>query len=297
VVSVSSATLGITGAVTVCEATAWVAPAWTFPATGLAVIEGAQRLRFSDINETSWLIEPGPATPGLGLLPVVPFGGPLDVSLWPEWPEVVLDAAASLGTQPNLSDLPAGWTVVFSLHATKVLGCGEGGIVVFGDVDRARRFRAWTNFGFMGSRVSETTGTNAKLSEMGAAYGLAALDAWPDEHADWVASHELAADVSSRLDLTGGPTRLDGTSPYWIVEFASETACLDAERRLHENGVQTRRWWPELLPGMPAFRCEEASLTAFPVAHALSRRVLGLPMYRRMGHEVADAVLAALGQP
>jgi dTDP-4-amino-4,6-dideoxygalactose transaminase len=295
VISVSSATLGITGAITVSDAERWVVPAWTFPATGLAVIEAGRPLSFGDVDPHSWVLDAGRLTAGIGLVPVVPFGGPVDLSVWPEDHEIVLDAAASLGTQPDLSHLPPAWAIVFSLHATKVLGCGEGGLVAFGDVDRARQFRAWTNFGFMGSRVSETPGTNAKMSEIAAAYGLAALDGWPQEHEDWLASHALAAEVCERLGLGVGPTVLDGRSPYWIVDFGSEEACSDAERRLGERGVQTRRWWPALLPEMPAFASTSAQPVNFPVAEALSRRVLGLPMYRRLGREVGDAVLEALG--
>ena len=101
--------------------------------------------------------------------------------------------------------LPAGWSVVVSLHATKVLGAGEGGIVVFGDVESADRFRAFTNLGFERTRTSERHGVNGKLPEATAAYALAALDGWELEEQQWRAARALArAAESRRVSQRGG---------------------------------------------------------------------------------------------
>ena len=81
----------------------------------------------------------------------------------------IIDGAASLGSIETLKNLPETSNLVFSLHATKYLGSGEGGLVVTGTKEIADELRSWSNFGFQGSRQSMTQGTNAKMSEIQAA--------------------------------------------------------------------------------------------------------------------------------
>lgn len=178
VVTVANATLGIEGAVSVLPASVWQVPAFTFAATGHAVNRAGASVEFADVDRESWAL---PAAETLdaseGLLPVLPFGAPVEWRRWAWHPTVIIDAAASMGAaEGRLGGLPPGWAVVFSLHATKVLPAGEGGLVVFGSEDDARALRRWTNFGFDAARISVAPGTNAKMSEIHAAYALASLE-------------------------------------------------------------------------------------------------------------------------
>lgn len=288
VVSVANATLGLVGAVTTGRQDAWVVPAWTFPATGLAVLSSTKRLILGDIDPQSWDLDFGHyvSVSSVGLLPVVPYGASFRLDRWLGYEEVVIDAAASLGNAPDLATLSPGWAVVFSLHATKVLGAGEGGIVVFGDNERANEFRAWTNFGFQGLRVSGQPGTNAKMSEISAAYALAALDNWPEELEDWKLVRTEVKSIVDVLGLSTGPTDLADINPYWIVDCGSVDARKALEIHLKSDQIDSRSWWPVPLSRMPAFgdlnlECD----IAFPVAQEVSGRVLGLPMYRDLTQE------------
>ena len=66
--------------------------------------------------------------------------------------------------------------LVFSLHATKLLSCGEGGLCIYGD-NIPKYIRSLTNFGINKHRIQEwKNSTNAKMSEFNAAAGLASLD-------------------------------------------------------------------------------------------------------------------------
>ena len=68
---------------------------------------------------------------------------------------------------------------MLSLHATKVFGVGEGGLVLCRNAELIQRCGQVMNFGFLGSREAQVAGFNGKLSEYHAAIGLAALDPWP----------------------------------------------------------------------------------------------------------------------
>src|SRR5262249_12257967 len=109
-----------------------------------------------------------------------PFGAPLEVDAWQNFEErtgiaVVIDAAAGFD-----SAAPSRIPLVVSLHATKILGAGEGGFISTADNRLLERARAACNFGFQGSRNAVLPASNAKMSEYHAAVGLAALAQWVD---------------------------------------------------------------------------------------------------------------------
>lgn len=139
VATVANATLGLAGAVAVLGGARWAVPTFTFCATPASVIFAGSDVVFADVGLD--VVLNVQADVAEGLMPVAPFGAPPDVRRWSDSDRVVHDAAASLGNDVDLSLLPVGHAVVFSLHATKVLGSGEGGIVVFGAESNATRFR------------------------------------------------------------------------------------------------------------------------------------------------------------
>lgn len=294
VATACNATQALTGVVATADAREWVVPSWTFAATPLAVVAARRRLIWAKVDEESWMMDVAklPTRRGPGLMPVVPFGNPFSLDPWRGFTEVIIDAAASLGSLPDLSDLPQGWAVVFSLHATKVLGAGEGAIAVFGDRIRAARFRSWTNFGFEGTRVPGMLGTNAKMSEIAAAYALAAVDCWSLEREEWTAARSQARDVIGRQGLSCGPIDLQAISPYWVIDCGSEARLKRLERKLAERGIESRRWWPVEFSGNPVF-----SAVASGVSHdsSLPRRVLGLPMFRDLAPADFSEIELALG--
>ena len=287
VVSVANATLGLTGAVSVTAATEWLVPDFTFPATAHAVLAAGRDLRLGDVRRDDWQLDV--STCGsrerdgdVGIMPVMPFGAPVNLDAWREFRTVVIDAAASLGADAlDVSGLPPGWSVVFSLHATKVLPAGEGGIVVFGSADDARRFRAWSNFGFAGTRLSSVMGTNAKMSEVAAAYGLASLATWSREREEWAVRLSLANRLTIELGLGTPVQNYTGVHPYWIVQFHDGDTRRHAEDHLAASGIETRSWWPVPLHEMPAFT-DIKSDGRSDVAKDLAQRTIGLPMFRTL---------------
>lgn len=292
VASAANATLALTGAFAVSGCKDWRVPSFTFAATAAAVAAAGHRGRFCDIGDDWWMR--CVASRDSGLVPVAPFGSPLNLADWPHRNSVVIDMAASLGEQPNLSRLPSGWATVFSVHATKVLGAGEGGLAVFGDPSQADEFRRWTNFGFDGHRSSLSMGVNAKMSEMQAAYALAALDGWAEERREWLAAREGACAVEAGFD--GGFFRSrsapQGVNPYWIVEFESGRTAQLALDVFEERSIETRRWWGSGCHRMPAFSAWEREPLA--ATERAAATYLGLPFYRGIGEAELERVGDAL---
>jgi dTDP-4-amino-4,6-dideoxygalactose transaminase len=213
---------------------------------------------------------------------VLPFGAPFDPQRNQKYDYVIVDAAASIGSEElDLSAIKEGWAVVFSLHATKVLGLGEGGITVFGSKHFADEFRAWINFGFLGSRNSILTGINAKMSEISAAYGHAALDNWEREKEDWKRAQLSSIKIGEYFGINSVTANYSGVNPYWIADFKSPEKALKTQKILSAQGIETRNWWGLGCHKMPAFE-KFAVGKKFELTDLIANQILGLPLYREM---------------
>lgn len=250
-----------------------VIPGFSFVATlRAAQVANGERFRISDVSQESWILEPGDVVSGETVVPVAPFGlDPSKILRDLKAHTVVLDAAASFASFPNLSNLSPDHAVCFSLHATKVLGAGEGGFAVFGSTPWANRARAWSNFGrnevgFQGS------GTNSKMSEVQAAFYLARLAAKEEELHQWKSAQSIASSVSKEHKLAVQPHGFKTVHPYWTLELNSEQERIVLERELSSRNIGFRRWWPADLSsviGAPSLR----------VSDSLAMRTIGLPLF------------------
>jgi dTDP-4-amino-4,6-dideoxygalactose transaminase len=182
---------------------------------------------------------------------------------------------------------------VVSLHATKVLGLGEGGFLATEDAQLAARVRQLTTFGFQGSRDSQVAATNAKLSEYAAAVGLAALDGWPGDRLRWMRTAQML-----RISLIGCPevSFQPGWGSDWVTSVCTvglpDGAATSVARSLAADGVDTRQWWGGGCHASTAFagcRREELSIT-----ERLAAATLGLPFSIDMDAQEIARVAAAL---
>ncbi len=284
-------------------------PAWTFAATPAAALMAGLTPYFLDVDAESWalaperVIERARALSAAAILPVVPFGSGLDGAAWSNVERqsgapVVVDAAAAFdlvtSTPDGLGDIP----VILSLHATKALGCGEGGLVLTRDEALAAEIRRLTNFGFGADRLAIDAGFNGKMSEYNAAVGLAALDAWPERQAEWLgAKRRLRAAVQSLDGVQLGP---DAARDLAVSTFNITTDHMaDALKlRLGAQGVMTLRWWSVGCANHPAFQA--CPRDALPVTDALAEQVLGLPLFPDISdaqvHKVASALEVSVTQ-
>ena len=284
IVASANATLAIQGAAFLMPADVFRAPAFTFPASLSGVINAGKNLQLAEIEETNWRLKTSESNQNssLGLVDVLPFGAAYEPQRNQDFDNVIIDAAASIGSEElDLSAMKQGWAIVFSLHATKVLGLGEGGITVFGSKQFADEFRAWINFGFLGSRTSILPGINAKMSEISAAYGHAALDNWAREKEDWNRIKLSSHKVGETFGINSITSNHIGVSPYWIADFKSPERALAVEKKLASHGVETRKWWDLGCHKMPAF-AKFVGGEKFIATELIANRTLGLPCFREM---------------
>ncbi len=287
-----NATLAISGSVAVLGGRRWLVPGFTFAATPAAVLTAGAEVVLGDVHVGSLALDSTDAPAYDGVVPVAPFGAAPDVSGWSDAGRVVHDAAASLGCSLHLGALPAGQAVVFSLHATKVLGAGEGGVVVFGDPEDAEKFRAWTNFGLSGSRDAQFAGTNAKMSELQAAYAHAALDGWEQERSEWACARTESSSMLLRSGLGLFEASRVGINPYAIAVLPDAASTDRIERLLAVHDIETRRWWSRGCHRMPAF--QHLAAQPLPGVEAAAATTIGFPFFRGITSDEIAAVETAL---
>jgi dTDP-4-amino-4,6-dideoxygalactose transaminase len=258
--SCSNATIGLMGAMAILNADSWIIPSWSFSATAHAATAISEKIFFGDVDSGSWILKPDHVKKSRGAVVTAPFGSQIEIGKeWNRFNGLVIDAAAAIASPPKISkDLTIPWVTVYSLHATKILGIGEGSVAVFSTPELARQFRIWSNFGFTGvgsdARQSQFKGTNGKLSEVHAAIGRYRLSTWSQERKQWLESRELTQSVSDSLNISPSFSTPNWISPYWIVQFSSREIKLRIREALGLEGVETRDWWESGCHSMPAFK-------------------------------------------
>jgi dTDP-4-amino-4,6-dideoxygalactose transaminase len=317
VVAVANGTLGLTAALMAAAPPAGslcLVPAWTFVATAHAVRLAGLIPYLVDVEARSGALTPGIAAAALAaapgpvgaVVPVLPFGQPLlepDAGLvaWDEFADrhrlaVVVDAAAGFdAVRPRRSP------VMVSLHATKVLGIGEGGVVIGPDAGFSEELRRRLNFGFYHVRLAMVPALNAKLSEYHAAVGHAALDEWPQSRR---AFQRVALNYGRALADLPGVSLLEGYGERWVTSTAilrlegSDAPDIDLfAGALAVSGIDTRQWWGRGLHRQPAFA--DCPRTPLPQTDRLAATTLGLPCFPDLSAgaavRVARAIASAMG--
>lgn len=295
VVAVANGTSGLIAGLLAYDETDWLLPAWTFAATPQSALRAGKRIIACDVHpETAYLDSQfAESHPGAGLLPVVPFGARVDLSLWPTNRSVVIDAAASTGASGGaLKNLPEAWSVVFSLHATKILGCGEGGLIVCGSPLLADKIRLAANFGLHRRASTSIQGLNAKMPEVLAAYALASLKNSEATIDSWRKRANRAKEISSDVGIDLLAPSGQSIGPYWILKRSSSSeSLLELSARLLTKGIECRAWWPEAIGSM---KNVHVSSERSPCAEAFAAAALGLPMSVDQTDEEFERIESAL---
>jgi dTDP-4-amino-4,6-dideoxygalactose transaminase len=293
----SNATLGLQGAISTSGSERsghWSIPSWTFTATAAAAIASGIEFSFTDVDLQGRII---PDERSTSIVDVLPFGDDLAINRLPGKIElVVVDAAASFDALKSLQFTNSKRVgIVVSLHATKLLGAGEGGVFISNDAEWVSRFKKWTNFGFSDGAVreSEFVGSNAKLSEYAAAIALASLDSWEVRRAKLRELNGVALDISLSSGLSPiTALQKNYATPYWIVETESRIHKLEISERLKSSGISFRDWWAGGCHKMPAYR--NVPTTELRNTELLSEIQIGLPFHNQLSSNDLNRIKRAL---
>jgi len=187
----------------------------------------------------------------------------------------------------------------FSFYPGKNLGAlGDGGAVVTDDANLAREIRLLRNYGSSVKYVNDVPGHNSRLDELQAALlrvKLASLDA-QNEHRRELAA--VYAEALQGLDLVL-PDAAEGTRPVWHLYVVRSRQRERLQADLKAQGVETLIHYPIAPHLQAAYRSLGRASGSLPIAEALQREVLSLPMGPHLQpvdvRRVAAAVRRSLG--
>lgn len=301
VLLVANGTLALQGAIeTVSQVTEkWILPSWTFVASAEAVVSARREIVFGDVDSDTWTLQFSNKTDRLSHMMVAPFGAAPKLVEWQQSQNggpLLIDAASCFDACKSLQyDQLTQTVVMVSLHATKLVTTGEGGVLV-GDASWLADVKQWSNFGFRGRRVADIRGTNAKLSEYGAAIGLASLDEWERTRSVLLSLTARYVSALRSVGLSAQPGLKDGAVSSTIVaKFPSRSAKESAELSLSRHHIATRAWWSEGIHRMESFaNCQKRE--DLVVTEALGDTTLGLPFYVDMSDRELDRIIKAIDE-
>ena len=272
----------------------------TFPATVQAIEAAGLRPVFAAVDPQTLTLDPTAVAAAVtsrtgAILPVHLFGVACDPALdeAADGIPVVYDAAHAFDTGALGHRIAhSGTLTAYSLHATKLLHTGEGGLVITGDAALAARVRRARNFG-LDDGVPLIRGLNGKLPELSAALGLAVL---PRLQAEEVARR---AHRSSYDTLVAASSRVQEHAPgHPRALLFQPVRCDPADQRalladFARHGIVGRRF-PALTDSRSRYRDVRLIGTTHDALESLAASRIALPLHSSLPPQHFDAVAQVL---
>jgi dTDP-4-amino-4,6-dideoxygalactose transaminase len=264
-------------------------PSFTFPAAPAVIKWCGLTPVFCDVDADGWHLSAEGLADALAargqrvvaIVAGVTFGTPppeAQVSAWRALADaagipLVVDSAPGFGAA-EVRDADA---EVFSLHATKPMPIGEGGLIAVRDPEVARRVRMLINHGFDENGVVALPGLNGKLDEWHAAAALAGLDRVENAIATRQAHARAIGEALRGRGITFQAGAARSATQFVPALMPSERA-RDASRQSAETaGVEFRAYFNPPLHRTPAYSsCDRAG--DLGMTESVSARILSLPM-------------------
>lgn len=182
----------------------------------------------------------------------------------------------------------------FSFYPGKNLGgLGDGGAVVTCDAELAQRIRVLGNYGSQVKYHNEVKGFNSRLDELQAALlreKLKHLDEWNDRRRIVARKyHESLAGTGLRL-----PFVPDWAEPVWHLYVVRSPRREALQQTLAAASIGTMIHYPIPPHLQPAYAELGYAEGTFPIAEAIHREVLSLPMGPYLKPWGIDKVIAVL---
>jgi len=216
---------------------------------------------------------------------------------------VIYDAAHAFGVRyKGRSLLSYGDFAALSFHATKAFNTFEGGAVVASTAKRKRAVDAARNFGIADEVNIPVLGTNAKMSEINAAFGVLQLKHFEDvrrQRREIDTRYRDALNAVPGITVIAIPDEVEPNYSYFPILIdenfpISRDALYEA---LKAQDIYSRRYFYPLLSSLPMYvSLPSATKGRMPVAERAADRVLSLPIYPGLTQEnqqrIIDAIVA-----
>ena len=187
----------------------------------------------------------------------------------------------------------------YSFFPTKNLGgCGDGGMVLSRDPERAERLRRLRVHGSGTTYYHDEIGINSRLDAIQAAIldiKLKHLASWNEERRKIADYYKLLLKANDLHEFISAPVELDGNNHIYhqyVVRVKSKRD--ELMNYLNAEGFAVRVYYPLPLHLQPCFKYLGYKAGDFPVSERLSREVLALPVFPGLKAEEQEALVSAM---
>jgi len=231
----------------------------------------------------------------VAIIPVHVFGNPCDIDAIEAIAKkhnlkVIYDAAHAIGsTYKEKSLLSYGDISATSLHGTKLLNTAEGGGCITTNKELNEKLKRIRFFGHDDNKDIVEDGFNGKMTEVHAALGIANLKYYDEVLQNRKEKYIYYKEkLSKNQDLNFQSVKYGKLNySYFPIIFQSEEELLAVEKALNEYKIYPRRYF---YPSLNTFT-KVVKYTAMPISEDISKRILCLPLYWKLGHEDIDKII------
>lgn len=217
--------------------------------------------------------------------------------------KIIYDAAHAFGVKKNgESVLNWGDLSILSFHATKAYSTIEGGAVICHTAEMKQKLDKLKNFGYDSEVEISMLGTNAKMNEVQAAFGLATL-----KHIDVAIEKRktVAEEYRRRIDdingisyITTSDDVLSNNSYFPIIINKNEYG-MDRDELYHklkEHGILSRRYFYPLITDFELYK-NNKTIRKYDLEKAgvISDNVICLPMHHELTAKDINRIFSYIG--
>ena len=253
-----------------------------------------------DINQAKQYLKDN-ARSVAGILICNTFGvGNPEIGDWEELAKkyklpLIIDSAAGLGSEYSQGERIGrrGDCEIFSFHATKPFGIGEGGAITSKDEELISAMRNLTNFGFNQNREIESIGTNAKLNEISAAIGCRQMLTFPKRLKN---RQDTLMKYKKYLKGTGYSFQVNdelSSVPFASIVAVDEISSKEARDKLIQAGVEVRNYYAPLhKEKMLVKYCD----TPYDLTNteSFATKIMSVPVHDNMNAKDVDLIIKTL---
>lgn len=285
---------------------------YSFVATAHSLVLNGLKPVFIDIDPKTLNMDPTKIEEAItsktqAIMPVHCYGNPCDTQAIADIAQkhnlkVIYDAAHAFGVEDdNGSVLRHGDLSVLSFHATKVFSTFEGGAIVCNSREMKEKIDRLKNFGYIDETNINTIGSNGKMSEVNAAFGLLQL-----KHMDTFLLGRKRVNTFYKENLTeiNGITIVPQAGQK-IANFSYFPILIEEDYPLSrdelydllkENNIFARRYFYPLISEFDAYKGIGKKMgTANAID--ISLKVLCLPMYPELLENELMKIVNIIKQP
>jgi len=214
--------------------------------------------------------------------------------------KVIYDAAHAFAVQDNQgSILNYGDLSILSFHATKVFNTFEGGAIISHDLETKQKIDRLKNFGITSEIEVSNIGSNGKMSEVNAAFGLVQLthvDQAIMQRKNIAEKYEQALQNVSGIQCVLSNAVVQHNYSYFPILINSQKYGKTRDELyelLKEHNVFARRYFYPLITDFEAYKQYEKRFD-LDIASRISNNVLCLPIYPDLSDDDLSLILKVI---